>query len=261
MWSLLNKQMESRLIVGSALFPTPQIMLDAIQASQTSLITVSLKRQLPGFKDNTFWKLIQSLNCQLLPNTAGCKTAKEAVTVAEMAREIFGTNWVKLEVIGDDYNLQPNPFELLKATEMLIARDFEVFPYSTDDLVLCKNLVSAGCRVVMPWASPIGSGKGIINEYALRNLRERLPETVLIVDAGIGKPSDAVRVMEMGFDAVLTNSAIAKAHDPVAMATSFNLGVQSGRIAYESGLMPQRELASPSTPLIDTPFWKQTEYV
>jgi thiazole synthase len=257
MWTLLDHMLSSRLILGTALFPSPECMSQAIKASGSQLVTVSVKRQLSGAQDNSFWNTIQSLGCFLLPNTAGCRNAKEAVTVAEMAREIFQTNWVKLEVIGDDYTLAPHPYELLKATEQLLAKGFDVFPYCTDDLVVCKTLVNAGCKIIMPWAAPIGSGKGLINPYALRNLRERLPDTVLIVDAGIGCPSDAARVMEMGFDGVLLNSAVAKALEPVVMAEAFSLATRAGRLAFEAGLMPQRDLASPSTPLIDTPFWKQ----
>lgn len=257
MWNLLDKLLSSRLILGTALYPSPECMSNSIKASGSQLVTVSLKRQLPGSIDNTFWDTIKSLGCHLLPNTAGCRTAKEAVMVAEMAREIFQTNWVKLEVIGDDYTLAPHPYELLKAAEQLLAKGFEVFPYSTDDLVVCKSLVNAGCKIIMPWAAPIGSGKGLINPYAMRNLRERLPDTILIVDAGIGCPSDAARAMEMGYDAILLNSAVAKAIDPIKMAQAFALATQSGRLAFEAGLMPQRDLASPSTPLIDTPFWKQ----
>lgn len=257
MWSLLDQQLSSRLILGTALYPSPQCMSDSIKASGSNLITVSLKRQLPGSPDNNFWQAIQSLNCHVLPNTAGCRTAKEAVTVAHMAREIFKTNWIKLEVIGDDYTLAPHPIELLKATEQLLSDGFEVFPYCTDDLVICKSLVNAGCKIIMPLAAPIGSGKGLVNPYALKNLRERLVDTVLIVDAGIGSPSDAALAMEMGFDAVLLNSAVAKSLDPVKMAAAFSHATQAGRLAHEAGLMPKRNLASPSTPLIDTPFWKQ----
>lgn len=260
MWSLLDKLFSSRLILGTALYPSPEVMANSIKASGTQIVTVSLKRQLPGSHDNTYWHGIQSLGCSLLPNTAGCRTAKEAVAVAEMAREIFQTNWVKLEVIGDDYTLAPHPFEFVEAAEELIEKGFEVFPYCTDDLVICKTLVNIGCKVIMPLASPIGSGKGLINPYALRNLRERLPDTVLIVDAGIGSPSDAALAMEMGLDAVLLNSAVAKSLNPVKMGEAFSHAVQAGRLAYEAGLMPQRDLASPSTPLIDTPFWKQGKH-
>jgi thiazole synthase len=257
MWQLADKKYESRLIMGSALYPSPEMMSSAIKESQTQLVTVGLKRQLAGCKDNKFWELLKHLNVDILPNTAGCRNAREAITVAQMAREVFQTNRIKLEVTGDDYNLQPDPFELAKATEELLKLGFVVLPYCTDDLVLCKTLVALGCKIVMPWASPIGSGQGLLNEYALRTLRERLPDTTLIVDAGIGKPSDAIRAMEMGFDAVLLNTAIAKAIDPVAMAKSFALAVHSGRLAFEAGIMPKRDLATPSTPLMDTPFWQQ----
>ncbi len=257
MWKLAEKQLDSRLILGTALYPSPDIMCESIRHSNTQVVTVALKRQLAGFKDNKFWDLLKSLNVNILPNTAGSRNAKEAVTVAEMAREIFKTNWIKVEVVGDDYNLQPNPFELVKAVEQLLQRGFTALPYCTDDLVLCKALVDLGCNVVMPWASPIGSGQGLLNEYALRTLRERLPNTTLIIDAGIGRPSDAIKAMEMGFDAILLNTAIAKAIDPIKMAESFAMAIQSGRMAFEAGIMPKREFASSSTPLIDTPFWQQ----
>lgn len=257
MWTLLDKSLSSRLIVGTALFPSPAVMAASIKASGTGLVTVSLKRQLAGDKNNLFWSTVQSLGCEVLPNTAGCRNAAEAVTISEMARDIFNTSWVKLEVIGDDYTLSPNPFELVKATEQLISKGFDVFPYCTDDLVVCQALVDAGCSVLMPLGAPIGSGKGLVNPAGLRQLRERFPNTVLIVDAGIGRPSDAACAMEMGFDGILLNSAIAKALDPVTMAQAFALAIQSGRLAYQSGIMPMRDFASPSTPLIDTPFWKQ----
>jgi len=194
----------------------------------------------------------------LLPNTAGCRSAQEAITLAEMAREIFETPWIKLEVTGDDYTLQPDPFELVVAAAELIKRGFDVFPYCTDDLVLCKRLVDVGCQVLMPWAAPIGSGRGILNPYALETLRARMSDIPLIIDAGIGKPSEPARVMEMGFDAVLLNTAVAEAKNPAHMASAFNFAIQAGRMAYLSGLMPERLSASPSTALMDTPFWLQS---
>jgi thiazole synthase len=172
-----------------------------------------------------------------------------------MARELFGTNWVKLEVIGDDYTLQPNPFELVKAAEQLVADGFEVFPYSTDDLIVAQRLVDVGCKIIMPWAAPIGSGQGLCDPRALHTLRARLPEITLIVDAGLGKPSHATQVMEMGYDGVLLNSAIALASDPPGMARAFALAVEGGRQGHLSGLMEEREMASPSTPTVGTPFW------
>lgn len=258
MWKLADKTLSSRLLLGTAQYPSLQIMRDAISASGANVITVSLRRQSPREKGGEpFWNYIKDLDCHLLPNTAGCHNASDAITTAEMAREIFNTNWVKLEVIGDDYNLQPDPFELVKAAKTLIQNGFEVFPYCTDDLVLCQRLVDCGCKIIMPWAAPIGSGKGLINPYALETLRARFPAITLIVDAGIGKPSHAVQAMELGFDGVLLNTAVSLAQHPIKMAEAFRDAVKAGRAAYEAGMMPERNLATPSTSLIDTPFWLQ----
>ena len=258
MWTLADQVLTSRLLVGSALYPSPQVMQESIRASGAEVVTVSLRRQSPGAGGgNAFWDRLKALDLHLLPNTAGCDSVKTAVTTAQMAREIFDTRWIKLEVIGDDYNLQPDPFALLEATRELIAQDFEVFPYCTDDLVLCEKLVEAGCRILMPWGAPIGTGRGLINPYALKTLRTRLPDITLIVDAGMGAPSHAAQALELGYDAVLLNTAIALASDPVAMARAFGLAVEAGRLAWEGGLIPQRDAASPSTPVVGTPFWQQ----
>jgi thiazole synthase len=260
MWELFDKTLSSRLWLGTARYPSLQSMQDSIIASGSNLITISLRRQSPEAKaGEAFWDAIKALNCHLLPNTAGCRTAQEAVTTAEMAREIFGTHWIKLEVIGDDYTLQPDPFELVKAADMLVKKGFEVLPYCTEDLILCQRLIDCGCRIIMPWAAPIGSGKGLLNPYALETLRARLPNTVLVVDAGIGKPHHATQAMELGFDAVLLNTAVSLAQDPVKMATAFRHAVTAGRMAFESGLMLERNCAEPSTSLLDTPFWHQAE--
>ena len=258
MWELAGKQLESRLLVGSALYPSPEIMVESIRASQAEVVTVALRRQAPGSKGGQqFWDLIRSLKVQVLPNTAGCKTVLEAVTTAQMARELFDTNWIKLEVIGDDYTLQPDTLNLVEAARQLIAEGFEVLPYTTEDLVVAQRLVAVGCRVVMPWAAPIGSGQGMLNPFALRTMRARLPDTRLIVDAGIGRPSEAAAALEMGFDGVLVNSAIAMSDDPVKMAAAFRDAVRAGRAGYEAGLMAQRDFAAPSTPTLGTPFWQQ----
>jgi thiazole synthase len=259
-WHIGGKTLNSRLLIGSALYPSPQVMQESIRASGAGIVTVSLRRQAAGdAAGQTFWQLIRELDLAILPNTAGCHSAKEAITTAQMAREVFQTNWIKLEVIGDEYNLQPDPFELVKAAEALIQDGFEVFPYTTDDLVLAKRLVEAGCRILMPWGSPIGSGKGLMNPYNLKAIRERFPDLQLIVDAGIGKPSDAVQAMELGYDGVLLNSAVALAQQPVKMASAFRSAVEAGRAGYEAGAMPERNFASPSTPVIGTPFWHQAE--
>ncbi len=260
--TIYDTELDNRLLIGSALYSSPEIMKKAIIASGSKVITLSLKRQNPANNSgDTIWQYIQQIvqqtNGHLLPNTAGCKSAKEAITLAHMSREIFQTSWIKLEVIGDDYNLQPDPIELLNATEQLIADGFKVLPYCTDDLVLCQRLYDLGCQVIMPWASPIGTGKGLMNPYNLETIRHRLPDATLILDAGIGKPSDACLAMEMGYDGVLLNSAVALADDPVTMATAFSSALQAGEAAYKAGIMPERQTAHPSTPTLDTPFWHQ----
>ncbi|MCO5045176.1 MAG: thiazole synthase [Kiritimatiellae bacterium] len=258
MLAIADRTFHSRLIMGSALYPSPEIMASSIRAGGAELVTVALRRQNPRDKSGLrFWELIQSLNIAVLPNTAGCKTVKEAVTTAQMARELFNTNWIKLEVIGDDYTLQPDTALLVEATRILIGEGFEVLPYTTEDLIAAQRLVEAGCKIVMPWGSYIGSGQGLINKFALKTLRARLPDTILVVDAGLGKPSEAAHAMELGFDAVLVNSAIALARDPIAMASAFADAVRAGRTAYEAGLMAPREMATPSTPVVGTPFWHQ----
>lgn len=255
-WSIDDIALTSRMLLGTALYPSPKVMRDAITASNAEVITVSLRRQNPADRDgDAIWTYIRESGCRLLPNTAGCKTAGEAITLAEMSREIFETNWIKLEVIGDDYNLQPDPFGLVEAAAELVKRDFFVLPYCTDDLVLGRKLLDAGCDLLMPWGSPIGTGQGLLNKYALRALRERLPDAVLIIDAGIGAPSEAAEAMEMGFDGILLNTAVAKAQDPVRMAGAFAGAIQAGREAHLAGLMVKRQTASPSTPTVGQPFW------
>lgn len=258
MWTLAHQKLSSRLLLGTAQYPSLDVMRESLALSKTEVITVSLKRQSNKNKHtNDFWHAIKQLNCHLLPNTAGCHHANDAIKTAEIARELFETHWIKLEVIGDDYTLAPDPFELVQAAKILIDKGFEVFPYCTDDLVLCQRLIDVGCNILMPWASPIGSGKGIINPYALATLRARLPNITLIIDAGIGKPSDAAKAMELGCDAVLLNSAIALAQKPAQMADAFHHAVIAGRAAFEAGMIPEKNRAVPSTSLIDTPFWHQ----
>ncbi|BBM02509.1 thiazole synthase [Microbulbifer sp. GL-2] len=258
--TIYGKTFSSRLLVGTALYPSPAIMRESVQASSSEIITLSLRRQNPAQqKDNIFWDYIRESGCQLLPNTAGCKSPREAVELAKMSREIFQTDWLKLEVIGDDYNLQPDLFGLVDAARELIQLGFKVLPYCTDDLVLCRKLLDVGCEVLMPWGAPIGTGQGLLNKYNLQTLRERLSDVPLIIDAGIGAPSQAAEALEMGFDAVLLNTAIAKAQNPVLMALAFKLAVESGRAAFNAGLMLRRQTASPSTPTLDMPFWQQAE--
>ena len=257
-WQLYGKQFDSRLLIGTALYPSPTIMHDAIKASGSQIITLSLRRQSPeAGGGNAIWDYLKQLDCALLPNTAGCHTAKEAVTLAQMSRDIFETNWIKLEVVGDEYNLQPDPFGTLQAAEQLTKLGFDVFPYCTDDLVLCQRLRDVGCQVLMPWGAPIGTGRGLANPYALQTIRERLPEIPLIVDAGIGKPSHAVQAMELGYDGILLNTAVAQAANPVMMAQAFKGAVETGRLGYLAGAMAERQTAQPSTPTLGMPFWHQ----
>lgn len=252
---IANVALQSRFFLGTAGYPSPLVLQAAIAASGTQVVTVGLKRQLAqGGAPNDFYTLIRETGARLLPNTAGCRTAREAVTLAHMARELFDTHWIKLEVVGDEYTLQPDPFELVQAAGELVREGFEVFPYCTDDLMICQRLLDVGCRILMPWGAPIGSGQGLLNPHALRTLRTRLPDVSLIVDAGIGSPRDAVQAMELGFDAVLLNSAVAQAHDPVVMARAFKLGIEAGRFAWEAGIMARQEMAVATTPVTGRPF-------
>jgi thiazole synthase len=252
---IADTTLDSRFFIGSSRYPSPQVLQDSIAASGAQVVTVGLKRQL-GAPDtpNDFFRMIRASGARLLPNTAGCHTAREAITLARMARELFDTHWIKLEVIGDAHTLQPDMFETLEAAGVLAKEGFEVFPYCTDDLVACQRLLDAGCRILMPWGAPIGSGQGLLNPSALRTLRARLPDVPLVVDAGIGSPKDAVQAMELGFDAVLLNTAVAQAHDPVTMARAFKLAIEAGRLAYEAGVMARQDMAVPSTPVTGRPF-------
>ena len=254
-WQIGGRTLTSRFFLGTALYPSPRILQEAIAVSGAQVVTVGLRRQLAhGSEAGDFFALVRESGAHLLPNTAGCHTAREAVTLAHMARELFATNWIKLEVIGDAHTLQPDPFELVQATRQLVKDGFEVFPYCTDDLVSCQRLLDAGCNILMPWGAPIGSGQGLVNPGALRTLRARLPGVPLIVDAGIGRPSDAVQALELGLDGVLLNTAVAQAIDPVRMARAFRLGIESGRLAFEAGVIAKQDMAVASTPIAGYPI-------
>ncbi|WP_304617394.1 thiazole synthase [Paracoccus sp. (in: a-proteobacteria)] len=240
--------LNSPLMLGTAQYPSPAVLQAAFRASGASVATVSLRRE--AGQGQAFWSLIRDLGVRVLPNTAGCHSAREAVTTARMAREVFETNWIKLEVIGHADTLQPDPFGLLEAAETLAAEGFEVFPYTTEDQVLAGRLLDAGCKVLMPWGAPIGSGLGLNNRFGLRTLRAAFPDVPMVIDAGIGRPSHAADALEMGFDAVLLNTAVAQAGDPEAMARAFGLAVQAGALARAADPMEPREMAAPSTPLI-----------
>ncbi|KQS88028.1 MULTISPECIES: thiazole synthase [unclassified Rhizobium] len=251
MLTLYGTPVTSRLLLGTSRYPSPSILGDAIRRSKTEIVTVSLRRETAGGKTGgAFFELIRSLDVRVLPNTAGCHTAKEAVLTAKMAREVFATNWIKLEVIGNQDTLQPDVFALVEAAKILSEDGFEVFPYTTDDLVVAERLLDAGCKVLMPWCAPIGSAMGPVNLQALRSMRGHFPDIPLIVDAGIGRPSHAATVMELGFDAVLLNTAVAGASDPAAMAEAFAKAIDAGHMAYEAGMLEPRDMAVPSTPVI-----------
>lgn len=256
--TLYGQTFNSRLLIGSALYPSLETMNQSIQASGAEIVTLSLRRQSPENNGGqVFWQTIKSLGLTLLPNTAGCHSVKEVVNLAKMSRELFETDWIKLELIGDEYSLQPDPIELVKATEILLKDGFKVLPYCTDDLVLCLRLADLGCEVIMPWGAPIGTGQGLLNPYALESIRNRLPDISLIVDAGLGLPSHAAQALELGYDGVLLNSAVAQASDPIQMASAFKHACEAGRLGYLAGRMPEKQVAQPSTPNIGMPFWHQ----
>ncbi len=253
---LYGQTFASRLMLGTSRYPSPQVLEDAVRRARPAMLTASLRRQGASNAEsgNAFWQLLQTLGVPVLPNTAGCHGIQEVITTAQMAREVFATPWLKLELIGDDYTLQPDTLKLVEAAEWLIKDGFQVLPYCTEDLVVCQRLVDVGCQAVMPWAAPIGTGRGPVNPYAMQVLRERL-RVPMIVDAGLGRPSHACQVMEWGYDGVLLNTAVALAQDPVGMAGAFADAVQAGRSAFHAGAMGEQQAAQPSTPVLGTPFW------
>ncbi|PWW45861.1 thiazole-phosphate synthase [Melaminivora alkalimesophila] len=257
---LYGQEFTSRLLLGTARYPSPAVLEAAVRQARPAMVTAALRRQgtQPGDAGQGFWELLARLGVPVLPNTAGCYSVEEAVTTAHMAREVFGTPWIKLEVIGDDYTLQPDTLNLVEAAGQLIREGFHVLPYCTDDLVLCQRLVDVGCQAIMPWAAPIGTGRGPVNPYALQLLRERL-DVPMLVDAGLGLPSHACQVMEWGYDGVLLNTAVARSGDPVAMAGAFAQAVAAGRAARLAGAMQPQSTAQASTPVLGTPFWHHVQ--
>ena len=245
---IAGRTFRSRLIVGTGKYPSHAVMADAHRASGTEMVTVAVRRV--NLSDRSAGSLRDSIDESrifLLPNTAGCYTADEAVRTARLGRELGLSNWVKLEVIGDERTLFPDNVALLEATRILVREGFVVLPYTNDDPVICKKLEEAGASAVMPLGAPIGSGLGIQNANNLRIIREQAGVPV-IVDAGVGTASDAAVAMELGADAVLMNTAIALAKDPVAMATAMKLAIEAGRLAFRAGRIPKRSYASASSP-------------
>ncbi len=248
MLTIANKQFNSRLLLGTAGYPSLTLLEQALRASGAEIVTVGIRRVNLEEKDNEGpLKILKEGNYFLLPNTAGCYTAKEAVLTAKLAREALSTNWVKLEVIGDSYSLYPDSIELLKAADELVKDGFIVLPYCSDDPIICKKLEDLGCAAVMPLGAPIGSGQGIRNPANLE-LILRSVKVPVIVDAGVGTASHASQAMELGCSAVLMNTAVAKAKDPIKMALAMKLAVESGRLAFEAGRIPEKKFATPSTP-------------
>jgi thiazole synthase len=254
---IAGRTLRSRLLLGTGGFPSLELMSAAIAASGSELVTVALRRIGPARPVDpgpahsqhrgSLIDVLAATGVELLPNTAGCYTARDAVLTARLAREAFATDWVKLEVIGDEDTLLPDAAELLRAAEELVDDGFVVLPYTTDDPILARRLVDIGCAAVMPLGSPIGSGMGIRNPYNISLIREAV-DVPVVLDAGIGTASDAALAMELGADAVMVASAVSRAQDPVAMAAAMRAAVQAGRLARTAGRIPRRTYATASTP-------------
>ena len=247
-FNLAGKTFGSRLIIGTGKYRSFREMQAAHTASGAEMVTVAVNRVPLDRKSESFLDYLDE-KMMILPNTAGCFDAEHAVRTARLAREALETDWIKLEVIGDKITLLPDNEQTLEAAKILVKEGFIVLPYFSDDLIMAKKLLDAGCPAVMPLAAPIGSGMGVQNPSNLRIMREQLPDATIIVDAGVGVPSDAAIAMELGADAILMNTAIAEANDAAQMATAMKLAVQAGRLAYLSGRMPKRLYASASSPV------------
>jgi thiazole synthase len=246
-WQIADRELHSRLILGTGGFRTHEALAAALEESGAELATVAMRR-VDASAAGSLLGVLTDAGVTILPNTAGCFTARDAITTAQLAREALATDWVKLEVIGDDKTLLPDAVELVAAAERLVADGFVVLPYTNDDPILARRLEEVGCAAVMPLGSPIGSGQGILNPYNLRLIREQARVPV-ILDAGIGTASDAAQAMEAGVDGVLLASAISRAADPARMARAMRLAVEAGRTAYEAGRIPKREYADASSPM------------
>lgn len=247
-FTLAGKTFNSRLIIGTGKYRTYDEMQRAHRASGAEMVTVAVNRVPLDRKTESFLDYLAP-EMQILPNTAGCYDAEHAIRTARLAREALETDWIKLEVIGDPVTLLPDNEQTLEAARILVKEGFIVLPYFSDDLIMAKKLLDAGCPAVMPLAAPIGSGMGVQNPSNLRIMREQLPDAVIIVDAGVGVPSDAAIAMELGADAILMNTAIAEARDPERMAAAMKLAVEAGRLGYLAGRMPKRLYASASSPI------------
>lgn len=247
-FNLAGVSVDSRLIIGTGKYRSHSEMQDAHRASGAEMVTVAVNRVPLDRKTESFLDFLDP-KMMILPNTAGCYDVEHAVRTARLAREALETDWLKLEVIGDPVTLLPDNEQTLEAAKILVSEGFIVLPYFSDDLIMAKKLLDAGCPAIMPLASPIGSGMGVQNPSNLRIMREQLPDAVIIVDAGVGVPSDAAKALELGADAILMNTAIAEAGNAAQMAEAMKLAVRAGRLAYLSGRMPKRLYASASSPI------------
>ncbi len=246
--TLSDTSFSSRLLIGSSMYPNQQVMLDSIQASGAQIVTVAIRRINLQGQHLSVQRLLTQRELTLLPNTAGCYTAQDAIFTAELAREALHTHWIKLEIIGDRETLLPDGVELLRAAETLVKKGFVVLPYCSDDPIVCQRLVDVGCAAIMPLGSPIGSGQGILNLHNLDLIRSRI-RLPIILDAGIGTASDAAIAMEHGCDGILLNSAIARSHNPVLMASAMRKAMEGGREAFLAGRIPKKTNAQPSSPM------------
>ena len=247
---IAGREFQSRLILGTGKYASNELMARSLEASGTDMVTVAVRRvNLSDRSKESLLDYIDLKKYHILPNTAGCYSADEAIRTAMLAREVLDTPWLKLEVLGDEKTLFPDNEGLLAATRVLVREGFIVLPYLNDDLIVARKLIDAGAAAVMPLAAPIGSGLGIQNFTNLRILREQVREVPLIVDAGVGTASDATLAMEMGVDGILMNTGVAGARDPVAMAEAMNLAVRAGRLAFLSGRIPRKLYASASSPI------------
>lgn len=246
---IAGREFKSRLILGSGKYESFELMTKSLEAAETDMVTVAVRRvNLTDRSKESLLDFIDTAKYHILPNTAGCYSADEAIRTAMLAREVLDNNWIKLEVIGDEKTLFPDNQALLEATAALVKEGFVVLPYLNDDLIVARRLVDAGAAAIMPLAAPIGSGLGIQNFTNLRILREKITEVPLIVDAGVGTASDATLAMELGVDGILMNTGIAGARDPIAMAQAMNHAVKAGRLAFKAGRIQKKLYASASSP-------------
>lgn len=246
-WTVAGRVFERRVLLGTGGLPSPHLVAPVLQAARPALVTVSMRRA-PGTAVGGLLDQVRASGAELLPNTAGCRSAHEAVLTAELAREALDTDWVKLEVVGDETTLAPDAVELVEAAATLVRRGFVVLPYTTDDAVLARRLQDVGCAAVMPWGAPIGTGLGVLNPYAISAVVAAV-DVPVVLDAGVGTASDAALAMELGCSAVLAASAVTRADDPVVMARALRLGVEAGRIAHRAGRIPRVGVARSASQL------------